>query len=336
MANGGIEYIIFVPEGYRTGGPECLHQLASSLSRQGFDATILPARNSDFQSLKQIQDNGNLVNDSILNFKPSRELVKDYERSYPGLKKCSRLKLRSTTVFILPEIWANWAILFHSWICVIWWLSVDNAFHSMPNINWLKRPKIFHISQSKYSEQFLHLTGLEVFGRLHDPVQLPPKDTKQKDILSIERRIISISGSHKNIFDLKHMSTKIKGALGIQTHILQNLTQEEFFTQLESSLIYIDLGNFPGRDKPPREAAVRNAVPLLSSTGAAFWGDFFLPSYLLIDPFKDNLISHLNYILKNPYKVARDIKVIKELLLKENNKFDKDVLTLFSRFHVSA
>ena len=50
---------------------------------------------------------------------------------------------------------------------------------------------------------------------------------------------------------------------------LENMNPQQLCDALDKSMIYIDFGNHPGKDRIPREACCRNCIVMTSKLGSA-------------------------------------------------------------------
>lgn len=93
--------VVVCPAGATTGGPEALHQLVDSLTRQGFEAAML--------------------------YLPGEyHKVPEPYRCY-RIDTISETDIYPTDVVVIPEVMAGEARRFVYARPVLWWLSVDNA-----------------------------------------------------------------------------------------------------------------------------------------------------------------------------------------------------------------
>jgi hypothetical protein len=70
----------------------------------------------------------------------------------------------------------------------------------------------------------------------------------------------------------------------IEVREMRGLDREGVIGVLASSMVYIDFGHHPGRDRPPREAAMAKCVVFSNNQGSAkLWGDMCIPNHFKFD-----------------------------------------------------
>lgn len=106
-------YILSIAN-FASGGPELLHQLAYSLRLMGLNAYMYYVRNQGVSN----------------DYDPVPENYKIYNIPYVFDVNDSNENL-----LVIPEISLKFIPLFHDINCVIWWLSVDNAYVQFDLIN---------------------------------------------------------------------------------------------------------------------------------------------------------------------------------------------------------
>lgn len=242
--NSKIEVLILCPGG-ATGGIELLHQLVKAINESDprMDAKLM---------YTDLQSRGN---------DPE---YKDYNTPYVY----HNYKLNDTQTVIFPEIYAHLTNL-KRWCGVqkvIYWESVDNYFKTCPKDLLGKFPdNTFHIVQSQYAYEFLinkyripdknimfvtdYLNGIFLstkkrrFKRLPQVIYNPKKDTFVKKLIEY-------------MHDIKFVP-------------IENMNREEVIRLMYKSMLYVDFGTHPGKDRMPREAAMCGCCILTSLNGAA-------------------------------------------------------------------
>jgi hypothetical protein len=146
---------------------------------------------------------------------------------------------------------------------------------------------VLHYTQSYYAKGFIERT-FGVKGRMLT-------DFINKDDLKIN----SSSGKDLITFSLKgadHFYFYEEMLNQYKCVQIRDMSKEKVIEALASSRLYIDLGNQPGRDRLPREAALLKSHVMLNKDGAAshFW------DAPLSDSFKFNI--------KDSYRATEKIK----------------------------
>jgi len=121
--------VVVCPAATVTGGPEALHQLVDSLTRQGFDAGMLYLP-GEYHNVPAAYEN--------------------YK-----FRTVSESDIYPTDVVVIPEVMANEVARFSYARTVLWWLSVDNAPADALSVCG------DHIAQSFYAWQHLRGHGID-------------------------------------------------------------------------------------------------------------------------------------------------------------------------------
>ena len=169
------------------------------------------------------------------------------------------------SVVVLPEIWAN----ITSWFRhpVIYWESVDNYVSRFEN---LKPYAECHLSQSEYATQFLKSQGIDsifVTDYLNDAFLEEYEETEREPIVLYN----PAKGYEytQQIMDERFVP-------------IEGMTREEIIRLMRRSMVYIDLGNHPGKDRIPREAAMCGLCVITGRNGSALY-DINIPEKYKIE-----------------------------------------------------
>jgi hypothetical protein len=124
----------------------------------------------------------------------------------------------------------------------------------------------------------------------------------------------------------------IRALDGVTTfHPIKGLTHAETVELLKGSLIYLDLGGHPGRDRLPREAAVAGCVVLVGKRGAAA-NDIDIPipdEYKLPLPWRfekaDAVVRRICDVIADPVAHQASMKHIVQTVLQQETVFRQEV-----------
>lgn len=267
------QVVILCPE-VKTGGPEALHQLGYHISRHGGKACMVYMGERSSYVLSE-----NLVH--CRNFSDSPML--DHFRVYLP-STYNKIELTDKSLLIYPEVLAQTARINsnsgHDYKTGIWWLSVDNAVRTLPQLmqddfrrDFFSDDKIFHFCQSKYAEAFVLGSGAKKIFELFDyvdrsfyhrrmiPECFSPTQDRENTIAFFPRKGFELAA--------KFLETTSKSDHGLNFLPIHDMTKSQVREALFKSKIYIDFGSHPGKDRVPREAAIAGAVVLLHRAGAA-------------------------------------------------------------------
>lgn len=262
-----IKRILIVCPVSVTGGPENLCQLFSELKENGFEAYFLWV-NSPI--LKKYKEGNWYICGNDLDITPSI-----YKQKYHIKHLDHDLILDKSTLIIVPEIWCDFLPFFELATKMIAWLSI--GFIHVVNRSETCRILIeqkkmylmdcYHLAQAPWIEKTLLEWGATSY-LLGD---------------YISNEYSSVRKENKIDFSIAYFPRK--GGSLAQKFIeknedynyirLENLSVDEMIIALDRSKIYIDFGFFPGRDRVPREALLRDCVIFIHNIGCAADYDSF-------------------------------------------------------------
>jgi hypothetical protein len=270
---------IATPIGLETGGPEALHQLCHTLRKFGQDAYLLPWEGTE----------NNLP-----------------VKSYSWYDAPIDTSVTEDTLLIAPETVPE--LILKSKRSVIWWLSVENSplqkYPRTPEPSELNSEALFqtkqfwekmhssqvmHFSQSFYAKLYLRTTfGIEA-PMLTDYIN-------NNGIIQNNQKKEIISFSHKGAEFYKPYSDMLHDFHCIQ---ITGMTKRQTIDILSKSRLYVDLGNQPGRDRMPREAALHHVDVMVNLKGAGgFYNDAPLTNEFKFDlADKDEAIKKIKNTL---------------------------------------
>lgn len=279
-----MNILALCPAGVTTGGTESIHNLVREFDRiEGVNARIL----------YKGQDLSNPMPAAYAEY--GCRYVTDLTEDYRG-------------VVIFPEIWANMALdpRYENCIRAVNWLGIDAyAFHTPPGAwgAFLDDPEIIHMAQSEYAVDFLHKLGIWKVYRNVDVLN----DIFFEDYGEPMRSsVIAYNPARSNDFTNRLIEKCVK--MGMRFQPISGMTREQVAMLLRASKLYIDFGDFPGRDRIPREAVMCGCCIITSTTGSArFDEDFPIQSRYKYD-CKDGhifaIVRTMKSILEN-YEIHR-------------------------------
>lgn len=254
---------ILCPANVGTGGTESLHQLASQLTAFGVETYMLYA-----VRFGETLDAEKLVNDAL----------KKYHVPYSF-----ELDESPRNVVIAPETMNNIG-LYAVQKCrrVLWWMSVDNYFENVIKIfrQHLREPlaapvpKIFlfdnavdaeHWGQSEYVRQFLRLNGVKKIRAVETHMSQIFLGRAAQTDFDAKKNIVAYNPRK----GLEVTERLIDSAPDIDWRPIEGMTPAQVQELLAAAKVYIDFGNFPGRERLPREAALSGCVVITGRRGAA-------------------------------------------------------------------
>lgn len=316
-----------------TGGTELLHQMGYKLRLMGYEAAMVyyPAEPNTYPVCTQFEK---------------------YNVPYT-------FKAEDTpdNIVVIPEVALGYILAIKKAKRILWWLSVDNAPLSENAINIIKKDRqLIHCCQSYYAMDFCkknffcdsnnNLSDEDTSNRLFylsdyiNSIFLVPYDTESK------REDIVLYNPVKGY----EYTSKIISASDnrITWKALQGMTPEEMRHAMNTSKVYIDFGNHPGKDRIPREAALNGCLIITNKQGAAAYKDdvyinddfkfeddataeeIIEKIYALVENYDDSLEQYRKYIEKTIREYIDFETDLCKLMLKINsadntdNKTDRD------------
>ncbi|MBR1646152.1 MAG: hypothetical protein IJ685_05160 [Selenomonadaceae bacterium] len=316
---------VLCPANVHTGGPESLHQLTSRLISFGVDAKILYcARVGEFFD----------IND------PVHPALKKYHVPYTfGFEDSSR------NVFVVPEPLTEHLYAVKKCRKILWWMSVNNY---LENILELIRPcidspltepvpKYFtfdkpndvdeHWGQSEFVRQFLRLNGVKKIRSVETHMgQIFLSNAASVDFAA-KKNFVTFNPRKGFEFTKK----LIELAPDIDWRPIENMSPVQVRELLAASKVYIDFGNFPGRERLPREAAVSGCVVIIGKRGAAGNDvDFNIPAEFKFDEREPEvIIKKIRDVLKNFDTAFEAQKNFREQIFNAQKNFSDAVIDAF-------
>ncbi|MBD5805128.1 Glycosyl transferase family 2 [Azoarcus sp. Aa7] len=327
---------ILLPHNTRTGGPEALLQLSDALAERMPDVPshVVCYNAAEIADLRA-QGDRKLDAGSELVFGEREIGIPEYAGYRSTL--AHRVPRTPESVVVLPEVLADLVPLFRRNTVLLWWLSVDNAFPALGriNMNHLRRPGVFHASQSTYAERFLSACGLPSLGLLSD---YTPDSFGLTTAATARERLIVLNASAKVVSDLDAVERFIhEQAPDAEVRRLAGLSRKEVAHLLGRASVYVDLASFPGKDRLPREAAQLGCAVLVAAAGAGIGGgDFPVPQNAIVSPWNAEEVARQAVRLLDPTEADANRATMRQVIANERAQFFTEVSSVFSALADSA
>ena len=303
-----------------TGGPTLAHQLCAELSNQGFESSMY---------YYNVREKKKVQHPNYTNF---------------NLKYTTELQDDENTIFIAPETNPDMLRSIKKGKKVIWWMSVDNYFdkyltsrrNKILNIGGLlkfniDRKDTFHFAQSQYAIEFLENRGIDKKKIFYVSDYLDDIfiENSSKHV-SVNKNDVILYSPKRGFEFTKLLIKKIPEVKWIP---LQDLTQKEMISLMQSSKLFVDFGNHPGKDRIPREAVINGCCIITGSKGSAkndidinILREFkFEESDIKIDEIVNKILNILENYNAN-YELLKDYR---KKIMSEHQKFIDDVSNAF-------
>jgi hypothetical protein len=262
-----MKRVTFLCPAMTTGGPEAVHQAAQVLNEQGTTSDIAYYGG----------DGSVAINDGRLTCVPPTEnpCLTAYADYRPVV--CTSALLRPHHLIVLPEVLAGHRSLFGRATVAIWWLSVDNVFVALDQAavrSVLTDRSLKHLHQSAYAADFLRSEGVSSSLQLEDFTTTEfteHEPTGPSSDPAIAYNPAKGADLAKAFFSAHPQMSEVP---------IQGMSRTDAAATLRRTLLYVDFGHLPGKDRLPREAAASGSVVFLRKLGAGrFHEDFPVPDF---------------------------------------------------------
>ncbi|GAA3948305.1 hypothetical protein GCM10022209_51420 [Chitinophaga oryziterrae] len=273
-----------------TGGPELLHQLVNKMTLAGYEAYMVYSGDAE---------NPVHPNFVIYNNKYTTEIEDNPEN-----------------ILIVPEIYITKVGHLTQIRKCVWWLSIDNFFKpyfTYPAFWMFKMLKQiglegmckelifklkvsdkfqYHIVQSYYAKMFLKQHKIES-EPLYDYLSAAFLQNSTGIDLSAKKPQVLYNPKKGFEFTAK----LIEQGKDINWIPLEGMKPAEVVALLKESMVYIDFGTHPGRDRFPREAAILQCCVITGKRGSAnYYEDVPITDQYKIEDKVSNIPHIINTI----------------------------------------
>ncbi len=329
---------VYYPRGLQTGGPEALHQLVGSLRALGQHAYLVPLPGTE-------------GNPRVLEYEryeaPERDSVEDSTRNaivapegyYPVLgtarkavRFCWWLSIDNSPVFRRERL----AMDMRTFGNCTPWDRIENRAKQRASSLWRAARgqnrllyTVNHLVQSQYAWAYLYSKLNIVSTVLSDYTPIAITD---RTILPASQRDRTILYNPKKGLEL---TSKVASAYGrADFRPLVDMSRSQVLDALASGTVYLDLGNHPGKDRMPREAALMGCITVVGRRGsAAFTADVPLPARHKVqlqcsDPIRA-VIAVLDSAFAAPDEYQQRQRPYVEMIKGEERRFLDEARTVF-------
>lgn len=306
-----MKYYILSPAEIVSGGPELAHQMCHEINENGGEAYM-------YYCYTNVVGPGDA--ECVDKFKKyNTQHVLSHEEAD-----------QNDNIIIVPEGHADAVDTFFNARVILWWMSVDNFFRDNNNTNAGEvAQKVFlNLVQSEYARRFLidNKISSDKILTVSDYIG----DNYGNFIFPAEFRKDRVLFNPKKGYDI--LKPVIENMIEIEWIPLYKMTEEEMIVMMQSSKIYIDFGNHPGKDRIPREAVSCGCCVITNKCGsAAFYEDVPISDKYKIDTnvdYVEKSTDLINHILNNYEGCMADFVYYRQFVKSEHEKFSADVKSL--------
>ena len=301
-----MDIYIYTPQGFETGGIELLHQLCHELNNhEDINAYIWHDRSVVISETYKQYGNSGVVTEC-----PPKG-----------------------SVLIFPESWVRKANepRYKDYQKVIYFMSVYYYEANIPKDQYMVFPEnTIFLSQSWYAYWWLQSKGIEsiyVTDYLNDEYMTAD--------LSKPRKRQILYNPKKGLEVTKRIMAELPDEKFIP---IVNMTVSEIKSLMEESMLYIDFGNHPGKDRIPREAAMCRCCVITNREGsAAYYEDVSIPNEYRVDMTCENSLNEtvrmIEYCLNHydDYLLTADFMEYRFRIIDEKVNFMDGVMALLKK-----
>lgn len=310
-----------------TGGTELLQQFCYVARMRGYDAKILYPKDPAGS--------------------PILERFGFYENPYTTVFPDNQ-----TDALIVPEHFTEVSSSVKAAKRAIWWMSVDNywgapyspdgySYRDLYRIarRFLYKPQhirnlsnfkdYYHFYQSEYAREYL--SG--EFG-LSSTQLFPLSDYIDCRYCFSQSRKMTDRVLYNPKKGLKFTRQLISAAPDLNWTPLEGMTIESLVNTMQTSKLYIDFGNHPGKDRMPREAASCGCCVITGMRGAARNSvDIEIPDQYKFEKFDVNeILRTIRYVLSDYQSCFKDFDSYRAKINCEKDVFIDEVIRVCEMF----
>jgi len=281
-----MEILHVCPGDCATGGPEAIHEFVSELNKiDGVHARIWYWGGGS---------------------NPQPEEYKAYNCDF-----VTELPEGYNGVLIFPEIWANSALEHPQCTRAIYWLGCDAYAGWTPAAErgaFLQDENIIHIAQSEYAFDFLQQLGIKAL-KCTDMLNAEFYETYKEE----ERSNVVLYNPAKATPFMRELMAACDG---IEFKPIQGMTRKQVIHTMWHSKLYLDFGEFPGRERIPREAVLCGCCIITSKIGSAAYYEDFAHSYKF-DSKPEHIwaiVRKIRYVLDHYEECRKDFDYFRRML----------------------
>ncbi len=295
-----------------TGGPEALHQLADAIYTYVTPKVYMVYfGNDEEKQLKAPDRYSSYKNGGILK---EKDIIDDEE-----------------SIIVIPEINIEKVTQYTKAKMYLWWLSVDNFFHHIDKhlveyMNLINKVSL-HMCQSYYSIDFIKKCGIPKYKIVEVSDYTIVSSDSQKN-----KENIVLYNPAKGFFYTYGLINQFCDN-NISFIALEKLKLEQVSDLMSRAKVYIDFGGHPGKDRMPREAAVKGCIVITGQKGSAKNEiDVGIPPKYKINQDETDYAELSAFIKKCVDEfdlLNKDFEPYRSAILKENEIFIQQVIYAF-------
>jgi len=319
--------IIFCPPKKATGGPEALHQLSNKLYELNY-------------------------NNIFMHYVPHRKNAKAKNYDIYKTQNIEFVEDHADNILIIPESMTFLIKKYPKSQKIVWWLSVD--FYKILMDYRIRKQSFFTKLFYKQDDREYHFENLpNVFQwaqSYRSGIYLKDHHIPEGKIDYVCDYINPIFVDHNKIINKNLSNKKIiynpkKGKNEISALIknspeltwvpIQNMNAHQIKDLMAKSLLYVDFGENPGRDKMLRESVSQDCCIISGRNGSsAFYEDLMIPDEYKFDFSSEKIpaiLEKIKEVLDHYSSHIPYFKTYKNMVLSEETVFSNKLKEIFRK-----
>lgn len=328
---------VLAPYAHHTGGVELAHQLVHKINEFGGDAYIV------------------YINWSQGRISDKQDITPEYQKY--NVKSTHNVEDLPCNIVVLPEVFYDFVRDYKNVTIGCWWMSVDNRYKTAQLVDCIRylpgfrsklrmikhyrrtidsisdkeirkeRDRVIHFYQSAYARHHLYK---HKFWSI-----LPLSDYINEEFIpsfinvDIKKDIVLYNPSKGYEFTKKI----IEQNPDIEFIPLRGFSRKQLSELFAKAKVYIDFGNFPGKDRLSREAVVNGIIVITGMKGASrFYEDVPIQSKYKFEVKSSNIFEISKAIkdaIINYSEINSDFDFYRNRVLKEEQIFDSEIQDIF-------
>ncbi len=313
------ECYVVCPAKFASGGPELAHQLCYELNKLGASAKMFYLVGGQYEPVDT----------------PALEKYERYCTEH--VTQLSEVE-RADAIMIHNESMTSYIPYYPKCRKALWWMSVDNYLkdtHKLPHEE-IKKHVEFHLVQSQYAYDYVkNQVGVEeekilfLSDYIHEAFYKKyfPEGFRKNMVLYNPKK------------GLENLQPLIDRMPEVQWIPLINLSEEQLIKVMQIAKVYIDLGNHPGKDRIPREAALGGCCIITNKQGsAAFREDVPILEQYKFEHFADRYDDMKALILDicdDFEEHSKNFVAYRQWIAEERMRFTQDTANLINALETS-
>lgn len=304
-----MDVLVVCPANCATGGPEALHAFVYELNQLDWIRARLWYWNISSYPPQPAEYSAYMC-----------EYVTELPPGYDG-------------VIVYPEIWANHALDHKQCTNAVYWLGIDAYASWNPHDSgaFLADDRIIHIAQSEYAYDLLKRLRVK---RIYKCIDIVNADFYQQ-YEEIQRDDVILYNPAKATPFMRRL---MDACGGIEFKAIKGMTRAEVIEAMHHAKLYVDFGEFPGRERIPREAVLCGCCLITSKIGSAAYDADFKHNYKFES--KDShvwaIVNAIYYVLDHYDECRKEFDAFRKDLTADIARIPeqvKEVADAFQHYH---